>query len=46
MGDAQYVLSAYGIVLATVGGYALWLARRGRKAAEQVPPERRRWSDS
>lgn len=46
MDYAGYVLSGYGVVVAAIGGYALWLLRRGRAAARAVPPDRRRWSDS
>lgn len=43
---AGYVLSGYGLSAAAIGGYALWLVRRGRAVARRVPAERRRWSDS
>jgi CcmD family protein len=46
MEDAQYVLTCYAIVGVTIGGYAVWLLRRGRTVSRDVPPERRRWSDS
>ena len=46
MDYAGYVLTGYGVVFGAIGGYALWLVRRGRAAARQVPPERRRWSES
>jgi len=46
MDYAGYVLSGYGVVLGAIGGYAVWLVRRGRAASRAVPPERRRWSDS
>jgi hypothetical protein len=43
---AGYVLTGYGIVFGAVGGYAFWLVRRGRAAAQRVPAAKRRWSDS
>lgn len=46
MDYAGYVLSGYGVVFAALGTYAWWLVRRGRAAARQVPPERRRWSSA
>ena len=46
MDYAGYVLTGYAVVFGAVGGYAWWLVRRGRAVARQVPPERRRWSDS
>ncbi len=46
MDYAGYVLTGYGVVFGAVGGYALWLVRRGKAAARLVPADRRRWSDS
>jgi hypothetical protein len=46
MDYAGYVLTGYGVVFGALGAYAWWLVRRGRAAAEQVPPDKRRWSDS
>lgn len=43
---AGYVLGGYGVVFGALGAYALWLVRRGRETAKQVPSEHRRWSDS
>jgi len=46
MENAEFVLSGYGAVLLALGGYAVWLVRRGRQLSRQVPPDQRRWSDS
>lgn len=43
---AEFVLSGYGVVLGAIGGYALWVLRRGRTLSRQVPADQRRWSDS
>ena len=44
MTHAGYVAAGWGIALVTLGGYALFTLRRGRRLAAQVPPEERRWS--
>ncbi|MGH9137503.1 MAG: heme exporter protein CcmD [Acidimicrobiales bacterium] len=41
---AGYVLSGYGISAAAIGGYVVWMLRRGRQLSRQVPDEERRWS--
>ncbi len=46
MDFAGYVLGGYAAVFGALGLYALSVVRRGRAAARQVPPERRRWSDA
>jgi hypothetical protein len=46
MDYAGYVLAGWAASTVAIGGYALWILRRARDAAERVPPERRRWSDS
>jgi hypothetical protein len=46
MDYAGYVFGGYGAVLGALGVYAWLLVRRGRAAAREVPPERRRWSDA
>lgn len=43
---AEYVLPGYGVVFGAIGAYAWWVLRRGRALSRQVPPERRRWSQS
>ena len=43
MTSAGYVLGAWGVVFASGALYALGLARRGRRLARRVAPERRRW---
>ena len=44
MTHVGYVAAGWGIALAVLGGYAVWVLRRGRSLAERVPPEQRRWS--
>lgn len=39
----EYVIAGYTIVAATLGVYTFVLMRRVRKAAENVPSERRRF---
>ena len=39
-----HVALGWGIVLAVLAAYSLYLVRRGRTLAERVPPEQRRWS--
>ena len=46
MDYAGYVLAGWAIAAASIGGYAAWILRRARRVAEQVPADRRRWSDS
>ncbi len=41
----QYVIPGYLIVFVTLAAYAGYLVRRGRRLAEQVPPEKRRFLD-
>jgi hypothetical protein len=44
MTHAGYVAAGWGCAVVVLGGYALTLARRGRKLSRQVPPGDRRWS--
>jgi hypothetical protein len=44
MTDTGYVAAGWLSALGLVGGYALWVVRRGRRLSRQVPPEERRWS--
>jgi hypothetical protein len=44
MTHAGYVVAGWTIALVGLGAYALRTLRRGRKLAEQVPPEDRRWT--
>ncbi|MFP5255868.1 MAG: hypothetical protein ACLGI8_08485 [Acidimicrobiia bacterium] len=44
MTHAGYVAAGWILPLAAIGLYALRTVRRGRRLAEQVPPEERRWS--
>lgn len=44
MTHVGYVAAGWTIPLVALGAYALWILRRGRRLAERVPPEERRWS--
>ncbi|HMT24161.1 MAG TPA: hypothetical protein PKA24_18110 [Microthrixaceae bacterium] len=39
----SYVIAAWVVTGATIGGYAVSVLRRGRRLAKQVPVEERRW---
>jgi heme exporter protein CcmD len=41
-----FVFAAWGAAALSLGGYAVWVLRRGRRLSEQVPEDERRWSDS
>lgn len=38
-----YVVAAYGVAIALLGGFALATIIRGRRVGRQLPPEDRRW---
>ncbi len=38
-----FIIGAWGVTFAAVGGYAASLIRRGRRLSRQLPPEDRRW---
>jgi heme exporter protein D len=44
MTHAGYVFAGWGISLAVLAGYSVRLVLRGRRLADRVPPEDRRWS--
>jgi hypothetical protein len=44
MTDVGYIAAAWAGAFALVGGYALFVVRRGRSLSRRVPPEDRRWS--
>jgi hypothetical protein len=44
MTHAGYIAVGWGGAAALIGGYAVWVLRRGRSLSRQVPPEERRWS--
>jgi hypothetical protein len=44
MTDVGYVAAGWLSAIGLVGGYALWVVRRGRRLSRQVPPGERRWS--
>lgn len=37
------ILICYAVTLLALGGYAVYLIRRGRRASQSVPATRRRW---
>ncbi len=41
----QYVVPGYLIVFLTLAAYSIYVIRRGRALAEQLPPEKRRFLD-
>ncbi|MHB1137530.1 MAG: heme exporter protein CcmD [Microthrixaceae bacterium] len=41
--DAPYIIGAWAVTFAAVGGYALAVIRRGRRLSKVVPADRRRW---
>jgi hypothetical protein len=43
LNDWTYIIAAWAVTVAVIGGYALALVRRGRRLSRQVPRERRRW---
>ena len=42
--DIGYIAAGWGLSLLAIGGYALRVVLRGRKLAQRVPPEDRRWT--
>lgn len=43
MTDAGFVAAAYLVPAGVIGAYVVALVRRGRRLAERVPADRRRW---
>ncbi|MGH9119394.1 MAG: heme exporter protein CcmD [Acidimicrobiales bacterium] len=41
-----FVVAGYGVTVAAIGGYAVWVLRRGRRLSKLVPPEERRWTST
>lgn len=39
-----YVGFTYAITVATLGGYAAWVIRKGRQVGRQLPRDERTWS--
>jgi heme exporter protein D len=39
-----YVFTGWGIALVALAAYSVRTVRRGRRLAERVPPEERRWT--
>jgi hypothetical protein len=46
MTHVGYLIAGWGIVGSVCAGYAVLLARRGRRLMQRVPPERARWMTS
>lgn len=46
MDHAALVLGGWAAAAVGLGGYTLWLLRRGRAVSREVPEGQRRWSDS
>jgi len=44
MTHVGYVVAGWALPLAALGAYAAHVVRKGRRLAEQVPVEERRWS--
>jgi hypothetical protein len=42
--DAGYIAAGWLGAIGLIGGYTLWVLRRGRRLSQHVPPEERRWS--
>ncbi|MCC6225466.1 MAG: heme exporter protein CcmD [Microthrixaceae bacterium] len=38
-----FIIGAWAVTAAAVGGYAGSVLRRGRRLSRQLPPEERRW---
>ncbi len=46
MSHLGYLLAGWSISIGTLGVYAIFLLRRGKRLTEKVPPVRRRWISS
>ena len=44
MQDAGFVLGSYLISFAAIAAYALYVVRRGRRAAEALPDDAKPWT--
>jgi hypothetical protein len=44
MEDAGFIIAVYGITFGSVGAYAWYVIRRGRRAASQLPDESKPWT--
>lgn len=44
MTHVGYVAAGWISTVGVIGGYAVWVVRRGRKLSRLVPPQDRRWS--
>ena len=44
MKDAGFIIGSYVVTFAAIGLYALANLRRGRRLAQQVPPEEKYWT--
>jgi heme exporter protein CcmD len=41
-----FVVAGYAITLAVLGGYAIWVVRKGRRLSRRVRSEERRWTST
>lgn len=41
-----FVVAGYAATGLALGGYAVWVLRRGRQLSKVVPPEERRWTST
>jgi heme exporter protein CcmD len=41
-----FVVAGYGITILALGGYAIWVVRKGRRLSKRVPPGERRWTST
>ena len=41
-----FVVAGYAITLAVLGGYAMWVLRKGRRLSRRVRPGERRWTST
>lgn len=44
MDDAGFIIGSYAITFAAIAAFAWTTIRRGRKLAQQVPPEEQYWT--
>ena len=43
MDDAGFILTTYAVTFAGIAAYALYVVRRGRRAAQQLPDDVKPW---
>jgi heme exporter protein CcmD len=42
----SFVVAGYGAAFLALGGYAVWVVRRGRRLSRLVDPGERRWTST